>query len=142
MKEAITERNTIEVVRLPTNHGTFGVLYYLGEHICETLEPLVCDGSRYQGVQDGLYPLILSYSQKFGVILPEFLCLNRSGLRIHAGNYVSQTRGCVLVGRFDVDCLRDSKKALRKVLNIIKKNNIHYIRFSHRYESRTSQKDS
>lgn len=47
----------------------------------------------------GEYKLILSQSNRFKKVLPELLSVpGRSGIRIHAGNFVSDTQGCILLG--------------------------------------------
>lgn len=74
-----------------------GTLYINGVAVCYTLE-----NSKY-AIQAGLYRVEYCDSPKFGRKLP--LIYNdlpgslARGLRIHAGNTVSDTQGCILVGR-------------------------------------------
>ena len=47
----------------------------------------------------GKYKVIVSYSPKFKRELPEILGVNSfSGIRIHRGNKISDTLGCILCG--------------------------------------------
>lgn len=83
---------------------TIGKLYIDGEYFCDTLE----DKVRPQGVKVygetaipyGTYKVVLSYSNKFRRVLPEVLSVSMfTGIRMHRGNYPSDTLGCVLVGK-------------------------------------------
>ena len=54
-------------------------------------------------IPEGRYAVVITYSQKFGEWLPLLLGgpdFNRlfQGIRIHAGNTVKDTQGCILVG--------------------------------------------
>ena len=81
------------------------------EYLCDTLEPTWRDyehgAYKIKGrsaIPEGRYAVVISYSPKFKAWLPilfggpEF---NRQwqGIRIHAGNTVKDTQGCILVGR-------------------------------------------
>ena len=74
-----------------------GVLYMNGVAICRTLE-----NARY-AIPEGLFSVDYCDSPKFGRKLPlihnDTDCRATRGLRIHAGNSISDTQGCILVGR-------------------------------------------
>lgn len=105
--------------------GTFGVLLHGSKWLCHTLEPADCSGRKNCGVQSGIYQLIMEFSPKFGRLLPTIVAPGREGLRFHAGNYVYETRGCVLVGKQrDYSSLRSSRMALDSVITYISTHNI------------------
>ena len=74
-----------------------GVLYMNGVAICRTLE-----NAKY-AITTGLYTIEYCDSPRFGRKLPLIYnatdCLPTRGLRIHAGNSISDTQGCILIGR-------------------------------------------
>ena len=77
------------------NDAVLGSLYVGGIKVSETLE------NKAKLIPCGEYSLNVSDSQKFGRLLP--LVYNdevpmRRGIRIHAGNSVKDTSGCILVG--------------------------------------------
>lgn len=79
---------------------------HLGECLlCDTLEPPVRRPSDFirgsTAVPAGLYPLLLTQSPKFGRLLPLLKDVpGMTGIRIHRGNTVADTRGCILPGRY------------------------------------------
>ena len=77
------------------NDAVLGSLYVGGIKVCETLE------NKAKLIPCGEYNLNVSKSQKFERMLP--LVYNdevpmRRGIRIHVGNSVKDTTGCILVG--------------------------------------------
>lgn len=77
------------------NDAVLGSLYVGGVKVCETLE------NKAKLIPCGEYNLNVSKSPKFGRMLP--LVYNdkvpmRRGIRIHVGNSVKDTTGCILVG--------------------------------------------
>lgn len=87
---------------------TQGRLYVDGTYLCDTLEPAWHDlrpggkGRKVPGrtaIPEGRYPVVITYSDALYQWLPLLLHVPRfTGIRIHAGNTVEQTRGCILVG--------------------------------------------
>lgn len=83
---------------------TLGELSIDGEEFCHTLEP------RWRGpeakkvpgktaIPEGRYPIVITLSPKFKQWLPLLLHVPKfEGIRIHAGNTVEDTAGCILVG--------------------------------------------
>lgn len=73
--------------------------------ICDTIEHPVRRPSEFvrgsTAVQAGVYRLALSRSPKFGRLLPLLVGVpGMTGVRIHRGNTVADTRGCILPGRY------------------------------------------
>lgn len=98
-------------------YNNFGMLYKGSELLCYTLDP----GT----LTDGLYSLEITYSPKFKRDLPHIYNDNFSksrGFRIHSGNSLKDSNGCILVGNSITYTftLAESKKALERVLNAIK----------------------
>lgn len=102
---------------------TIGRLYRNGILLCNTLEPpdrgLRSDMTLaeirkikvtgHTAIPTGIYELKLTYSYKFGRTLPELQGVKGfSGIRIHSGNVVKHTAGCILPGE---------NKAVGMVLN-------------------------
>ena len=102
-------------------NNNFGQLYYGEELICYTLDPHI--------LQSGVYTLEMDYSPKFKTTLPHLYndeIEASRGFRIHAGNTLKDSKGCVLVGdMIDYNFkLYNSKKALNRLLQVIKENEI------------------
>ena len=80
-------------------------------YFCDTLEPTWRDyaNGAYKvkgrsAIPEGRYAVVISFSPKFKAWLPILLGgpeFNRKwqGIRIHAGNTVKDTEGCILVGK-------------------------------------------
>lgn len=69
-----------------------GCLYFRGVLLCYTLE-------RFDKmIPEGRFILKLTYSLKFRSFTPEIVVSSRVGIRIHVGNTIADTKGCVLVG--------------------------------------------
>lgn len=73
--------------------------------VCDTLEPPVRPSGAFKrgqtAISAGTYDLILSRSPRFGRLLPAVVDVpGMTGIRIHRGNTVADTRGCILPGRY------------------------------------------
>lgn len=82
---------------------TLGRLYVDGLFECWTLEDVVRPlGQKVKGetaIPFGSYELVIDMSERFGRLMPHILNVpDFSGVRIHSGNTVNDTEGCVLVG--------------------------------------------
>ncbi|ADY37221.1 hypothetical protein Bacsa_2688 [Phocaeicola salanitronis DSM 18170] len=83
---------------------TLGKLLVDGEEFCHTLEPRwrSPEARKVPGrtaIPAGRYPVVITLSPKFKQWLPLLLHVpNFEGIRIHAGNTVKDTKGCILVG--------------------------------------------
>ena len=136
----------------PSGKALFGVLYLEGKFLCDTLE------NTDYAIPAGFYRVRLTQSPRFKEILPildgvwgvrcskvnetsaavspDFKhstldiqhSAKRSGIRIHAGNTIEHTEGCILVGSADLPNKRllSSRKALNQLreclLNYQKQN--------------------
>lgn len=101
-------------------------------YLCDTLEPTWRDyahgGRKKKGrsaIPEGRYAVVITYSPKFGAWLPLLIGdtafnNNWQGVRIHAGNTVKDTQGCILVGENrEVGCVLDSRRWLKEVKRLI-----------------------
>ena len=83
--------------RFTEGHDIEGLLYVNGVALCYTLE------HKLWMIPQGVYTIEYCDSPKFGRKLPliynDSNCKPSRGLRIHAGNSISDTQGCILVGR-------------------------------------------
>lgn len=122
---------TLERPYKKTNY-TIGRLYRNGTLLCNTLEPtdrgLRSDMTLAQirrikvtghtAIPTGIYELKLTYSYKFGRTLPELQGVKGfSGIRIHAGNEVKHTAGCILPGEnSEVGKVLNSTAYVKKII--------------------------
>ena len=116
----------LRVIREPsTAAATLGILLIDGVFACWTLEdvvrPVKIPGET--AIPAGRYDVRLSLSQRFQKVLPELLAVQGySGIRVHAGNGVGDTQGCVLVGRKrTTNGVLESKLALMEVMEHLRR---------------------
>ena len=107
---------TLKRLNLTPNY-TEGELYVNGVYFCKTLEDTNRDLNKNGQFDNnekkvygetcipyGKYKVIVSYSPKFKRELPEILGVNSfSGIRVHRGNTIKDTLGCILCGERVVD---------------------------------------
>lgn len=81
---------------------TMGQLYVDGAFECWVLEDPVREGPKVYGataIPFGQYAVTVDFSNRFKKMLPHVLNVpGFAGIRIHAGNTVHDTEGCLLVG--------------------------------------------
>lgn len=87
--------------KYPFIKGVLGELFLDGEFECFTLED--CERmekiSGQTAIPRGIYRMVIDYSQRFKRLMPHILDVpNFTGVRIHSGNTVEDTEGCILVG--------------------------------------------
>lgn len=107
--------------------ATIGELYIDKKYIADTLEDRVRpEGEKVYGktaIPEGVYKVVLSYSQRFKKILPEILNVpNFSGIRIHSLNKAEESEGCIGVGEWngkDTNWISNSRKAFNKLFAIL-----------------------
>lgn len=104
---------------------TIGKLYVDGDYLCDTLEDKHRpDGEKVYGetcIPEGVYRVILNYSNRFKRIMPLLLnVLNFIGIRIHCGNTDADTLGCILVGENKIKGkLINSRAAFNNLMNLM-----------------------
>lgn len=109
---------------------TVGNMFIDGNYICDTLEdkvrPITSIKDKVYGrtaIPAGTYTVVMDYSSHFKCLLPHILDVPFfSGIRIHSGNEVEDTNGCILVGTYyRGGYITNSKDALKKVVDLISK---------------------
>lgn len=95
---------------------TLGCLSIDGTEECYTVEDAVRDGPKVPGktaIPAGRYKVIITHSPRFRRPLPLLLDVpGFAGVRIHPGNTVADTEGCILPGRIRTpDGVRESRLA-------------------------------
>ena len=119
----------------PQGKALFGQLYVDGEYFCDTLE------NTDYAIPAGFYRLRVTFSPRWQVLLPILdgvwgfrkgvassssgqsystsppRSTKRTGIRIHAGNTIDHTEGCILVGKADLsnNRLLSSAKTLHRL---------------------------
>lgn len=94
---------------------------------CVTLELSWKDNKRNKScIPTGEYKVTHRYSEKYGEHLLVNNVINRSYILIHAGNFVEDTNGCILVGeslaKIDENNLKDvtnSRETLKELMRWI-----------------------
>jgi len=110
--------------------GTYGVFIGPDGPICVALERPYTDGfGKMSYIKAGVYQMKLTHSPKFGVKLWELFGVpNRSAIRIHSGNDIHDSEGCILTGTaFDVVGgmngkvgVTGSKMALEELMDLLR----------------------
>jgi hypothetical protein len=100
---------------------TIGDLFIDGVFFSNTLEDCVRDkGVKVYGetaIDSGIYKVIMDMSKRFKKRMPLLLDVpNFRGVRIHSGNTVKDTLGCILVGKNTIKGqLTDSRRYTREL---------------------------
>lgn len=91
-----------------------GKLYIDGSYFCDTLEDPIREVKikHETAIPFGTYKIIMDVSKRFKKRMPLLLDVpNFAGVRIHSGNTVEHTSGCILVGKNTIKGqLTDSRK--------------------------------
>jgi len=117
---------TLELIRLETSRGgTFGILKIDKQLFCATLEPPdILNKRNHSSVPAQQYFIQPHYSQRFGKTWIVDNVPDRTAILFHAGNWVDDTQGCILLGE-SVKKLRgeravtNSGETFREFLNIM-----------------------
>lgn len=83
---------------------TLGQLFVDGQYLCDTLEPPIREVKvpGKTAIPFGKYQVLVTFSPKFKRRLPLVKNVpNFEGVRIHCGNSLKDTAGCVLVGEWN-----------------------------------------
>lgn len=109
-----------------SDKSTISELFIGNEFQCAVLEDPVREVKipGETAIPYGTYEIVLSYSDKFNLLLPLMLNVpNYSGVRIHSGNIPQHTEGCPLTGTYDPnvpDFVSESRKAFSALFPKIK----------------------
>lgn len=100
---------------------TYGALIFNGKPVCYTLElPWKNNERNISCIPFGEYQVHKTLSTKHGSCFRLNHVPNRDAILIHAGNYLTDTQGCILVG---LDCstrgVQHSKLALARLLELL-----------------------
>ncbi|MDR0676935.1 MAG: DUF5675 family protein [Elusimicrobiota bacterium] len=133
----------IEIKRFYKPNLTFGDLFIDDEFFCYTLElPYINNERDISCIKEDYYVVKKHNSPKFGECLKIFQSFEmydvyelgevagRSEILIHSGNYARDTKGCILVGDIiytQNEVIGNSKKTLKKLLEILDEQNYLYI---------------
>ena len=113
----------ILVVRDDCNdRRTFGTMTFPDGLVVQTLEDVVRPAGvkvvHETAIEPGTYPVTVTMSRRFGRLLPLISGVNMfEAVRVHSGNRVSDSSGCLLVGleRGPDDNLVHSRLAMEQV---------------------------
>ena len=123
--------NKVEALLLRSDFGddfTLGSLFFAGKFLGFTCEDkdrhLESGGTKIYGetaIPRGYYRLTVSMSKRFGKLMPEILGVPQfSGVRIHGGNFPSQSEGCPLLGAKKLtNGVADCKEVNAKLIKLI-----------------------
>lgn len=116
---------TLRLIREPSlNARTHGLLLVDDRWFCWTLEDEIraVKVPDHTAIPPGLYQVVMSKSTRFGVDLPEVLHVpGFTGIRIHAGNGINDTSGCILPGmRRNATGVLDSRMALEGLMTLLR----------------------
>lgn len=109
---------------------TEGRLSVNGTYLCDTLEPQWRDigwgrpgkkVNRRTAIPAGRYAVVMTKSPKFGRWLPLLLNVPQfTGIRMHEGNTVEDTAGCILLGKkIHEGMLCDSRCWMRRLMEVL-----------------------
>ena len=125
----------IRVKRIARKDGyTIGKMYVDNAYFCDTLEDtdrglkdsmqvseiLAKKRKGVTAIPMGKYDILLTFSPKFKRVLPLLLNVKcYEGVRIHAGNTVENTEGCLLVGENkEKGKVLNSRTTLEKLMSV------------------------
>ena len=106
---------------------TIGTLSVDGKYFCDTLEDTVRDLTKEKKIKGrtaipaGRYRVVLNWSPRFSRVLPLLLNVPYfDAIRIHSGNKVEDTAGCLLIGRNTMPgMLTESLVTLNKLMQVL-----------------------
>jgi len=110
---------------------TIGHFYINQLYFCDVLEDKYRGDNLYENkkvygktaIPCGIYKVILTKSNRFGIITPEILKVPFfEGIRIHSGNTDKDTDGCLLVGKKlpEINFIKDSRKTFKELMAKLK----------------------
>lgn len=125
---------TLRLMREPSrNRVTLGTLFVDDVMECLTLEDEIRERPgvpvsvwkvpKQTAIPAGRYSMSLTMSRRFGRVLPLLKAVpGFSGIRIHTGNCVDDTEGCILVGRRASGTrIAESRIAFRRLMETLER---------------------
>jgi len=115
----------LTLIRSYREKATPGTLFINGSRFCYTLE-LPKEGER-TCIVEGEYIIPLTFSPKFKTLTPHLMNVpGRSNIRIHWGNFLKDTDGCILLGytkgtdENGADCVYNSRECFNELMRWLK----------------------
>ena len=104
---------------------TIGRMYINGVYLCDTLELPENIALGKPCIPRGTYAVHLTMSSRFHRILPQLMNVpGYEGIRIHPGNTVKDTKGCILVGwNLEKGRLNDSRVDMEMLMRNLRAAN-------------------
>lgn len=111
------------------DNSTMSRFYIDGVYFCDILEDKyrgddLSDGKKIYAktaIPCGIYKVILSYSSRFKIWTPEILDVPFfTGIRIHTGNFETDTEGCLICGKKFDNYVIDSRKTFKELMKKLK----------------------
>lgn len=96
-----------------SDDGTFGILNVDNRFACMTLElPDKYNQRNISCIPAGKYSIVPHQSPRFGKVYKVLNVPNRGDILFHAGNFLEDTEGCILLGLFRKELMiSQSRKA-------------------------------
>lgn len=109
-----------------TTTSTIGELSIDGKFICYTLEDVVrpAGAAKVYGqtaIPAGTYPVAIGWSPRYKCNMPRIEPIpGFAGVLFHAGNWATETEGCILVGTTKgVDYIGEARVAFNKLFKLL-----------------------
>lgn len=104
----------------PKRDYIIGRVFVNGVFLCNSLEPPL-NRVYFPGIPCGAYDITLSTSSKFRAVRPFIAAVpKRTGIMIHEGNTVKDTRGCILLGdNLTAGMVSNSKRRMSEIMELL-----------------------
>ncbi len=115
----------LTINRIYRENCTIGLLSFGGFEACSLELPYLNNKRSKSCIPAGLYPCRKYHSSKFGACIAIDNVVGRDHIRIHYGNYVEDSTGCVLIGdslrirEGDTPWVANSKATMSKLMELL-----------------------